>query len=138
MKGLNAQAADTREERKGPKVDAPQAAIDGFLRSTGLSLDQLTKQDDKKGAFYVAVIKKDGRARHEIIAALVPDVIRKFPWGKPMRWGSGTLKWVRPLHSILCTFDGEVVPFDVDGIRRVATRRAVTASSPRCDRGAAL
>jgi glycyl-tRNA synthetase beta chain len=116
VEGLNAKAADTREERKGPKVDAPQAAIDGFLRSTGLSLEQLTKQDDKKGAFYVAVIKKDGRAAVDVIAALVPDVIRKFPWGKPMRWGSGSLKWVRPLQSILCTFDGEVVPFEVDGI----------------------
>ena len=115
VEGLNAKAADTREERKGPKVDAPQAAIDGFLRSTGLSLDQLTKQEDKKGAFYVAVIKKDGRAATDVIAALVPDVIRKFPWGKPMRWGSGSLKWVRPLQSILCTFDGEVVPFEVDG-----------------------
>jgi glycyl-tRNA synthetase beta chain len=117
VEGLNAKAADTREERKGPKVDAPQAAIDGFLRSTGLTLDQLTKQDDKKGAFYVAVIKKEGRAATDVIAALVPDVIRKFPWGKPMRWGSGSLKWVRPLQSILCTFDGEVVPFDVDGIQ---------------------
>ncbi len=117
VEGLNARAADTREERKGPKVDAPQAAIDGFLRSTGLSLEQLTKQDDKKGAFYVAVIKKDGRAATDVIATLVPDVIRKFPWGKPMRWGSGQLKWVRPLQSILCTFDGEVVPFDVDGFK---------------------
>jgi glycyl-tRNA synthetase beta chain len=116
VEGLNARAADTREERKGPKVDAPQAAIDGFLRSTGLTLDQLTKQDDKKGAFYVAVIKKEGRAATDVIAQLVPDVIRKFPWGKPMRWGSGSLKWVRPLQSILCTFDGEVVPFEVDGI----------------------
>jgi glycyl-tRNA synthetase beta chain len=117
VEGLNARAADTREERKGPKVDAPQAAIDGFLRSTGLTLDQLTRQDDKKGPFYVAVIKKDGRAATEIIAGLVPEVIRKFPWPKSMRWGSGSLRWVRPLHSILCTFDGEVVAFDVDGIR---------------------
>jgi glycyl-tRNA synthetase beta chain len=116
VEGLNAKAADTREERKGPKVDAPQAALDGFLRSTGLTLEQLTKQDDKKGAFYVAVINKEGRAATDVIAALVPDVIRKFPWGKPMRWGSGSLKWVRPLQSILCTFDGEVVPFEVDGI----------------------
>ena len=117
VEGLNAKAADTREERKGPKVDAPQAAIDGFLRSTGLSLDQLQKQEDKKGAFFIAVIRKDGRAASEIIAALVPEVIRKFPWPKSMRWGSGTLRWVRPLHSIICTFDGEVVAFDVDGIR---------------------
>jgi glycyl-tRNA synthetase beta chain len=136
VEGLNAKAADTREERKGPKVDAPQAAIDGFLRSTGLTLEQLTKQEDKKGAFYVAVIKKDGRAAVAVIAQLVPEVIRKFPWGKPMRWGSGSLKWVRPLQSILCTFDGEVVPFDVDGIasgnvtkgHRFLSKGVITAS----------
>ena len=116
VEGLNARAADTREERKGPRVDAPKAAIDGFLKSTGLTLDQLTVQDEKKGQVYIALIKKDGRAATDVIAALVPEVIRKFPWPKSMRWGSGTLRWVRPLQSILCTFDGEVVPFDVDGI----------------------
>jgi glycyl-tRNA synthetase beta chain len=116
IEGLTAQSKDTREERKGPKVDAPQAAIDGFLKSTGLTLDQLQKQDDKKGQFYLAVIKRNGRMATDVIAELVPDVIRKFPWPKSMRWGSGTLRWVRPLHSILCCFDGEVVPFDVDGI----------------------
>ncbi len=116
IEGLTAQSKDTREERKGPKVDAPQAAIDGFLKSTGLTLDQLTRQDDKKGQVYIAVIKKNGRMATDVIAELVPDVIRKFPWPKSMRWGSGTLRWVRPLHSILCCFDGEVVNFDVDGI----------------------
>jgi glycyl-tRNA synthetase beta chain len=136
VEGLNAKAADTREERKGPKVDAPQAAIDGFLRSTGLSLEQLTKQDDKKGQVYMAIIKKAGRNATDVIAQLVPEVIRKFPWGKPMRWGSGSLKWVRPLQSILCTFDGEVVPFDVDGIvagnvtkgHRFLSKGVITAS----------
>ena len=117
IEGLTAQSKDTREERRGPKVDAPQAAIDGFLKSTGLSLDQLTKQDDKKGQVYIAVIKKNGRMATDVIAELVPDVIRKFPWPKSMRWGSGTLKWVRPLHSILCCFDGEVVPFEIEGIK---------------------
>jgi glycyl-tRNA synthetase beta chain len=117
IEGLTAQSKDTREERKGPKVDAPQAAIDGFLKSTGLTLDQLQKQDDKKGQFYLAVIKRNGRMATDVIAELVPDVIRKFPWPKSMRWGSGTLRWVRPLHSILCCFDGEVVSFDVDGIK---------------------
>jgi glycyl-tRNA synthetase beta chain len=123
IEGLTAQSKDTREERKGPKVDAPQAAIDGFLKSTGLRLDQLTKQDDKKGAFYLAVIKKNGRLATDVIAELVPDIIRKFPWPKSMRWGSGALRWVRPLHSILCCFDGEVVPFDVDGIKSGHTTR---------------
>ena len=116
VEGLDAKARDVREERKGPRVDAPPAAIEGFLKSTGLTLDQLTKQDDKKGQVYIAVISKPGRAATDIIADLVPDVIRKFPWPKSMRWGSGALKWVRPLQSILCTFDGEVVPFEIDGI----------------------
>jgi glycyl-tRNA synthetase beta chain len=104
------------EERKGPRVDAPQQAIDGFLKSTGLTLDQLTQQDDKKGKFYIAVIRKAGRAATDVIAEIVPDIIRSFPWPKSMRWGSGSLRWVRPLKSIVCTFDGEVVPFAVDGI----------------------
>ena len=114
---LNAKAADVVEERKGPRVDAPQQAIDGFLKSTGLGLHELQVQDDKKGQFYVAVVKKAGREATEIIAEVVPDTIRKFPWPKSMRWGKGSLRWVRPLHSIVCTFDGEVVPFAVDGIR---------------------
>ena len=116
VEGLDAKAADVAEERKGPRVDAPQQAIDGFLKSTGLSLDQLKVQDDKKGQFYLAVIRRPGRAATEIISNVVPDTIRKFPWPKSMRWGSGTLRWVRPLHSIVCTFDGEVVPFEIEGI----------------------
>jgi glycyl-tRNA synthetase beta chain len=117
VEGLNAKAADTVEERKGPRVDAPQPAIDGFLKSTGLTLKQLTVQDDKKGKAYIAIIKKSGRAATDVIADLVPTVIRNFPWPKSMRWGSGSLKWVRPLQSILCTFDGEIVPLEVDGIK---------------------
>lgn len=117
VEGLDAKAADVNEERKGPRVDAPEAAIEGFLKSTGLSLGELKVQDDKKGQFYLAVIRKPGRTATEIIAEVVPDTIRKFPWPKSMRWGSGTLRWVRPLHSIICTFDGEVVPFEIEGIR---------------------
>jgi len=117
VEGLDAKAADVNEERKGPRVDAPQPAIDGFLKSTGLTIDQLKVQDDKKGQFYLAVMRKPGRAAPEIIAEVVPDTIRKFPWPKSMRWGSGTLRWVRPLHSIICTFDGEVVPFEIEGIK---------------------
>ena len=116
VEGLDAKAADINEERKGPRVDAPQAAIEGFLKSTGLGLGQLKVQDDKKGQFYLAVIRRAGRIAIEIIADVVPDTIRKFPWPKSMRWGSGSLRWVRPLHSIVCTFDGEVVPFEIDGI----------------------
>ncbi|MFN4143595.1 glycine--tRNA ligase subunit beta [Aestuariivirga sp.] len=117
VEGLDAKAADVNEERKGPRVDAPQPAIEGFLKSTGLSLGQLKVQDDKKGQFYLAVIRKPGRSATEIIAEVVPETIRRFPWPKSMRWGSGSLRWVRPLHSVVCTFDGEVVPFEIDGIR---------------------
>ncbi len=116
VEGLNAKAADMREERKGPRTDAPKPAIDGFLKSTGLKLDQLTVQDDKKGKFYIATIKKPGRAATDVVAELLPDVIRKFPWPKSMRWASGHLRWVRQLLSIVCTFDGEVVPFEIEGI----------------------
>jgi glycyl-tRNA synthetase beta chain len=123
VEGLNAKAADVREERKGPRVDAPQPAIDGFLKSTGLKLEDLAVQDDKKGRFYIATIRKAGRDATDIIAAIVPDVIRKFPWPKSMRWGSGSLRWVRPLHAILCTFDGEVVPFELEGIASGTTTR---------------
>jgi glycyl-tRNA synthetase beta chain len=117
VEGLNAKAADTSEERKGPRIDAPQPAIDGFLKSTGLRLDQLTIQEDKKGKSYIAIIKKSGRAATDVIAEIVPHMVRNFPWPKSMRWGSGTLRWIRPLQSILCTFDGEVVPFEVEGIK---------------------
>ncbi len=123
VEGLNAKAGDLREERKGPRTDAPKPAIDGFLKSTGLKREDLTIQDDKKGQFYIATILKSGRATTEIMAELVPDVIRKFPWPKSMRWGSGQLRWVRQLLSIICTFDGEVVPFEVDGIPSGNTTR---------------
>jgi glycyl-tRNA synthetase beta chain len=117
VSGIPAAAPDTAEERKGPRTDAPQQAIDGFLRSTGLTLDQLKVQDDKKGAFYLAVIRKPGRTAGEAVAAILPEAIRAFPWPKSMRWGSGTLRWVRPLHAIVATLDGEPVELTVDGIR---------------------
>ncbi|WP_029557621.1 glycine--tRNA ligase subunit beta [Xanthobacter sp. 91] len=121
--GLPGRQADQREEKKGPRVGAPEQAVAGFLKSAGLaSLDQATIQSDpKKGDFYVAVVEKPGRATTEVVAEIVPDIIRKFPWPKSMRWGSGTLRWVRPLHSIVATFgaegdEPEVVHFSVDGI----------------------
>ncbi|WP_306261895.1 glycine--tRNA ligase subunit beta [Pararhizobium sp. IMCC21322] len=125
---VTARSADTREERKGPKVGAPEKALEGFMRAAGLSsIDEAQIQSDpKKGEFYVAVIEKSGRDAQEIIAELIPGMIRNFPWPKSMRWGAGstkpdTLRWVRPLRSILCTFgpeteDPEVVAFEVDGI----------------------
>ncbi len=108
---------DVSEERKGPRVGAPDKAVEGFLKSAGLdSLDQAEIQSDKKGEFYVAKIEKKGRATAEVIAEAMPAIVRDFPWPKSMRWGSGKLRWVRPLHSILCLLDGKIVPFEIDGI----------------------
>lgn len=116
--GLPGAAPDRKEERKGPRVGAPEKALEGFLKSAGLaSVDECEQQEDKKGAFYVAVIEKPGRPVPDLLADIIPDTVRKFPWPKSMRWGTGTLRWVRPLHSIVCTFDGEVVPFEIDGIK---------------------
>jgi glycyl-tRNA synthetase beta chain len=116
--GLLAESKPVREERKGPKADAPDAALQGFLRSTGLTKDQLEIRDDKKGQVYFAVMEKPGRAAPAIIAEVVEAAIRNFPWPKSMRWGTGALRWVRPLHSILCVLSdeggNEVVPITVD------------------------
>lgn len=125
--GLPARSPDRREERKGPRVGAPEKAIQGFLKAAGLaSIDQARVQPDKKGDIYVAVVEKPGRTAEEVIADIVPEVVRSFPWPKSMRWGAasakpGSLAWVRPLHSILCVFgpetsDTEVVRFEVGGI----------------------
>lgn len=127
--GLPVRGRDVREERKGPRVGAPDAAVQGFLKAAGLtSLDQATiVSDPKKGDSYVAIIEKPGQETVAAIAEIVPAVIRAFPWPKSMRWGKASaagasLRWVRPLHSILCTFgaaeteDPEIVPFEVDDI----------------------
>jgi glycyl-tRNA synthetase beta chain len=123
VQGLPVRQPDVREEKRGPRVGAPDNAVQGFLRSAGLaSLDQARiEKDAKKGEFYVAVIEKPGRAAIEVIADLVPEVVRGFPWPKSMRWGNGTLTWVRPLHAIVAMFgpeteEPEVVPVTVDGI----------------------
>ena len=120
VEGLTAESKPVREERKGPRTDAPAAALEGFLRSTGLSKDQLEVRDDKKAQVYFAVIEKPGRAAPAIIAEVLEATIRNFPWPKSMRWGNGALRWVRPLQSILCLLSDEagahVVPLSVDGI----------------------
>lgn len=117
--GLALRSADKKENRKGPRIDAPEHAVQGFLKSAGVTLDQCDVEEDKKGkgAFYVVRIDKPGRDTTDVITEIIPGVVRKFPWPKSMRWGSGSLRWVRPLQSILCVFDGEVVPFELDGIR---------------------
>ena len=119
--GLPEESPLVREERKGPRVDAPEKAIEGFLRGTGLSRDQLAIRDEKKGQVYFATIETPGRPTAQIVGAVLENVIRNFPWPKSMRWGSGSLRWVRPLHSILCFLSDEssakIVDLDIDGIR---------------------
>ncbi|WP_166015728.1 glycine--tRNA ligase subunit beta [Chelativorans multitrophicus] len=129
IRGVTARSRDVREEIKGPSTSAPEQAIQGFLRKAGLTdiAQAHVHTDPKKGGFYVAVIEKNGRPAEEIIAELMPAVIRNFPWPKSMRWGKasrnpGSLRWVRPLQSIVCTFGPEteepvVVDFEIDGIR---------------------
>lgn len=114
--GVPAKSSDVREERKGPRVDAPEKALEGFLRSTGLTLEECEIHDDKKGQFYVAVIDRQGRPTPLIVQSIITDVVRNFPWPKSMRWGTSRLKWVRPLHSILCLYDDKPVKFILDGI----------------------
>ncbi|WP_018146636.1 glycine--tRNA ligase subunit beta [Henriciella marina] len=117
--GLPDKSADVSEEKKGPKVDAPEKAIEGFLRGAGLtSIDQAqVRSDPKKGDFYVAIREIPGRPLEEIIAGLVPDIVRGFHWPKSMRWGRGELRWVRPLQRILCVFNGKTVDFEIDGLK---------------------
>ncbi|OOY05600.1 glycine--tRNA ligase subunit beta [Thioclava sp. F28-4] len=134
VEGLTANSPTLREERKGPRTDAPEKAIEGFLRSTGLSMDQLEARDDKKGQVYFAVIEKPGRPATEIVAEVLEKTIRNFPWPKSMRWGEGSLRWVRPLHSILAILTDEagatVVPLDVDGIKAGDTTRGHRFMAP--------
>ncbi len=111
--GLPTATPDREEEVKGPRASAPEQALEGFLRKTGLTRDQLTERD---GVLF-AVLSSKGRATTDLVAETVDQVIRTFPWPKSMRWGAGTLRWVRPIKRILCLFDGKVVPFEIDGIQ---------------------
>jgi glycyl-tRNA synthetase beta chain len=116
--GLPAEQKDVREELKGPRVDAPDAALAGFLKKTGLTKDQLKVETTPKGDVYMAVIERKGRATPAVLAEIIPEIMAKFPWPKSMRWLPGeAVRWVRPLRSILCTFDGEVVPFRFAGVQ---------------------
>ncbi|HPG02356.1 MAG TPA: glycine--tRNA ligase subunit beta [Beijerinckiaceae bacterium] len=126
--GLPGRQPDVREEKKGPRVGAPDAAVQGFLKSAGLaSLDQAKiEKDPKKGEFYVAIVERAGKPTLELLAEILPGIIRAFPWPKSMRWGAASarpdaLRWVRPLHSIVATFgpeneEPEIVPFEIDGV----------------------
>lgn len=109
--GLPSRQPDVRDERKGPRVGAPQAAIDGFLRSAGVaSLDACTQRDTGKGVFWFAVIDRPGRPTANVLAEIIAAVVAEFPWPKAMRWGAGTLRWVRPLQGIVALLDGMPVP----------------------------
>ncbi|GAB1378864.1 glycine--tRNA ligase subunit beta [Pararhodobacter aggregans] len=134
IEGLSAESPTLREDRKGPKVGAPQQALDGFLRSTGLTMEQLHVHEDKKGAFYIAHFQKPGRPAAAILAEVLEKTIRSFPWPKSMRWGSGSLRWVRPLHSIIALMvteaGAEVVPLDIDGITAGNTTRGHRFMAP--------
>src|SRR3954466_13677844 len=125
--GIPARQSDLKQERRGPKIGAPDAAVQGFLKAAGLkSLDEAKIQRDPKGDFYIALIEKPGRATLDVLAEMLPVIVRTFPWPKSMRWGTrsakpGALNWVRPLHAITATFgleteDPDVVSFAVDGI----------------------
>jgi len=122
LEGLSARSPTLSEERKGPRTDAPEAAIAGFLRGAGVAREALEVRADKKGDVYVANIERPGRAADEIVAEVLEKTIRAFPWPKSMRWGAGGLRWVRPLHSILCILteaggEARTVAFGIDGIR---------------------
>jgi glycyl-tRNA synthetase beta chain len=140
--GIPARQPDLKEERKGPRVGAPEAAIQGFLKGAGLSSlsEARIEKDAKKGEFYVALIEKAGRPAIDVIAEFLPVIIRTFPWPKSMRWGArsvkpGSLSWVRPLHSIIATFgpeteDPEIVRFEIDGIATGQTTRGHRFMAP--------
>lgn len=117
IKDLPALSESKIEERKGPRAGAPEKAVAGFLRAAGLqSLDECEVVSDPKGDYYVARTEKPGQPASEIVAQAVAGTVQRFPWPKSMRWGSGKLRWVRPLHAIVCLLDGEVVPLEVDGL----------------------
>jgi len=111
--GLPLAQPDTSEERRGPRRDASEQAIKGFLNSVGLSREQVEERDTGKGVFLFAVVQRQGRATRDVLAKLLPETLVKLPWPKSMRWGTGDFRWVRPIQSVLCLFDGEVVRFSL-------------------------
>jgi glycyl-tRNA synthetase beta chain len=121
VSGLPLATPDVREERRGPRVDAPEKAIEGFLRGARVARHECEEREDPKGTFLYAIIEKKGRATAEVVAEVLEQTIRNFPWPKSQRWGEGSLRWVRPLQNILCLFDGKVVAMDVDGYKATNT-----------------
>ncbi|MBL8551879.1 MAG: glycine--tRNA ligase subunit beta [Hyphomonadaceae bacterium] len=129
--GLPARTPDVREERKGPRVGAPDQALQGFLRGAGLtSIDQAKVQNDPKGDFYVALIEKPGRSTPDLLKAAIPEIVRAFPWPKSMRSGEGDVTWVRPLQNIACVFDGAEIGIDIENIPSKAETRGHRFHAP--------
>jgi glycyl-tRNA synthetase beta chain len=118
VQGVPEMSPAVSEERKGPRVGAPDAAIQGFLKSAGLgSIDQAqVVEDGKRGSYYMARIEKPGQPAPVLIADVLKETLEKFPWPKSQRWGSGHFQWVRPLHSIICLYAGKVVPLEAGGV----------------------
>ncbi|GHF23290.1 glycine--tRNA ligase beta subunit [Kordiimonas sediminis] len=115
VNGLPDKTPDISEERRGPRTDAPEKALEGFMRGAGVTRDQLEEREEKKGTFFFAKIEKPGRPTGDVVAEVLEATIRNFPWPKSQRWGSSSLKWVRPLRNILCILDGAAVDLTVDG-----------------------
>jgi glycyl-tRNA synthetase beta chain len=121
--GLPAKQPDITVEKRGPRVGAPKAALDGFLSSLGAVDYALEERDDKRGRVHIARFRQTGRAAPEVLGPLLADILARFPWPKSMRWGDHGIRWVRPLHGILCLFDGQVVPLGFGPLRAGATTR---------------
>ena len=122
---------DRTEERRGPRVGAPQPAIDGFLRSAGLaSIEECEVRDTGRGEFYFANIRRTGRPSTAVLPELIKTAITELPWPKSMRWPGAELRWVRPLSSIICVYDGEILPLAIDGVSVGRTTRGHRFLSP--------
>jgi glycyl-tRNA synthetase beta chain len=129
--GIRATQPDRSEERRGPRVGAPQPAIDGFLRSAGLaSIAECEVRDTGRGEFYFAIVRRSGRPSAEVLPELVRAAITELPWPKSMRWPGAALRWVRPLTSIICLYDGEILPLAIDGVPVGRTSRGHRFLSP--------
>ena len=121
VQGLPAKQPDAFVERRGPRVGAPQAALDGFTASLGVSDYVLEERDDRKGRVLVARFRRSGGSTPEVLAPLIGAILARFPWPTSMRWGDHEIRWIRPLRSILCVFAGEVVPVEFGPLRAGAT-----------------
>ena len=117
VEGLPESQPDISEEKRGPRTDAPEKAIQGFLKANGVTLEDCEKRTAGKGEFWFAVIERKGQPTRDLLSDILPDVIRKLPWQKSMRWGEGAFRWVRPLQRVMCVLDGKTVPLEIaDGI----------------------